>query len=81
MSKERDQLNKAFDELLAPYGLNADGNPGNVEARQAHIMATLGRSVLMLDKSSSRLALVNIILAFVLVIAVGVQIWLMLRGH
>jgi hypothetical protein len=80
MSKERERLAKALDELLKPFPTGPDG-PHGVEARQAHIMATLGKTVLLLDKSSSQLADVNIMLAIILVIAAGVQIWLMLHGH
>ena len=53
-------------------------NVHDFELRRA--VASLGLSVLKLDASSTRLAVVNIVLTIVLVIIGGIQICLMIRG-
>ena len=44
-------------------------------------IAFLGKAVLRLDRTSTRLAIVNIVLTAVILIVGLIQIVLMLRGH
>lgn len=46
-----------------------------------HAIGVLGLSILSLDRTGARLAVINIVLAALLAIIGGVQICLMLRGH
>jgi hypothetical protein len=73
----KNDLEQRFDAILADK--TTGSNVHDFELRRA--VAALGKAVLRLDASSSRLATVNIVLTVVL-LAVGVfQAYLMLRGH
>jgi hypothetical protein len=76
MAKE-ENLEQEFDRLTATGGAqNNWGDAGTVKA-----VGYLGKAVLRLDKTSSRLAIVNIVLTAVILVVGLTQIALMLRGH
>jgi len=75
---KRHDLEREFDRFIVGPG-GAQANFG--DARVTSAIGYLGKAVLKLDRTSSRLAVVNIVLTAV-ILAVGVvQIYLMLRGH
>jgi hypothetical protein len=77
MAREED-LNREFDRLTANTGAS-QASWG--DARTTSAIGYLGKAVLRLDKTSSRLATVNIVLTAVILIVGLIQIVLMLRGH
>ena len=76
------ELDQEFDRLTATTGASLS-NYGDVATVKA--IGYLGKAVLRLDRTSSRLAIVNIVLTAVILIVgliVGsIQIALMARGH
>lgn len=80
--KDRAALLKELEEITKPPGGVQTNAATDVSLRRMiAATAVLVKSVLFLDESSSRLAIVNIILAFVLVFIGIMQIVLMFRGH
>lgn len=77
---ERDELRRELEELLRDPKVFQESShlTGWMPARVTGILA---RSVLLLDKSSGRLAIVNIVLTVVILLVGIVQVCLMVRGH
>ena len=73
----RDALERKFEHFTVTVG----GAYGNVDAHITSAIGYLGKAVLMLDRTSSRLAIVNIVLTAVILMVGLIQICLMLRGH
>jgi len=73
-----EKLEREFDQLAATIG-GSQANFG--DARTTSAIGYLGKAVLRLDRTSGRLALVNIVLTAVILIVGLIQIVLMLRGH
>ena len=74
----KEELDREFDRLTATTGAS-QSNFGDVGMTKA--IAFLGKAVLRLDRTSTRLAIVNIVLTAVILIVGLIQIVLMLRGH
>lgn len=73
---KRDELDEHFDTLLKPTGGGA-----NFGADPTKPIALLGKAMIRLDRTSARLAWVNIGLGVAILLAALVQICLMLRGR
>jgi hypothetical protein len=73
----QDDLERRFDEVLAD--LTTGSNVHDFELRRT--VAALGKAVLRLDRSSTRLWIINIILTVVILGIAVVQVGLMLKGH
>jgi hypothetical protein len=74
----KEDLEREFDFLTA----KVDGSQANYgDARTTSAIGYLGKAVLKLERASSRLAIVNIVLTAVILVVGLVQIVLMLRGH
>lgn len=74
----KDNLEREFDRITAATaGAQANLN----EALTTNVVGHLGKAVLRLDRTSSRLAIVNIILTAVILVVGLIQIVLMIRGH
>jgi hypothetical protein len=71
----KDELEGNFDALLKPTGGGA-----NFGADPTKPIALLGKAIIRLDKTSARLAWVNIGLGVAILLAALVQICLMLHG-
>jgi hypothetical protein len=72
-----DDLEKRFDEVLAD--LTTGSNVHDFELRRT--VAALGKAVLRLDRSSSRLWMINLALTVVILGVAVIQVCLMMRGH
>jgi|GraSoiStandDraft_54_1057290.scaffolds.fasta_scaffold395349_2 hypothetical protein len=72
-----DDLEKRFDEVLADR--TTGSNVHDFELRRA--VAALGKAVLRLDRSSSRLWVINLALTMVILVLTVVQVCLMVKGR
>jgi len=72
-----DDLEKRFDEVLADR--TTGSNVHDFELRRA--VAALGKAVLRLDRSSSRLWMINLALTMVILVLTVVQVCLMVKGR
>lgn len=70
----QDDLERRFDEVLAD--LTMGSNVHDFELRRT--VAALGKAVLRLDRSSTRLWIINIILT---VVILGIAVVQVLKGH
>lgn len=73
-----DELLIHLREVFQPKGGQSNYGP---DARVAPALGILVEAVVRLDKTSRRLAIVNIVLTGVILLAGVVQIILMVRGH
>ncbi len=72
-----DDLEKRFDEVLAD--VTTGSNVHDFELRRT--VAALGKAILRLDRSSSRLWMINLALTVVILGVTFIQACLMMRGH
>ena len=73
----KDDLERRFDDVLAD--LTTGSNVHDFELRRA--VAALGKAVLRLDRSSTRLWIINIILTVVILGVAVLQVCLMIKGR
>jgi len=76
-ARVKDDLERRFDDVLAD--LTTGSNVHDFELRRA--VAALGKAVLRLDRSSTRLWIINIILTVVILGVAVLQVCLMIKGR
>ncbi len=74
----KEDLDREFDRFTVGEG---GGQSNYGDARTTKAIGFLGKAVVRLDRTSSRLAIVNIVLTTVILIVGVIQIVLMIRGH
>jgi hypothetical protein len=77
---KNDELEKQFDAIGDTPDLYMHGL-GVVDRNVTKAMVLLGRAILRLDRTSTRLTKINIALTIVIVLASLLQLWLTYRGR
>jgi hypothetical protein len=75
-----EDLGKRFKELETSIRQSVQF-AGGTDSRGMLGIALLGQAIVKLDRTSTRLAVANVVLAVILAAIGGVQIFLMVRGH
>ena len=77
-----DDLEREFDAIINdPKPETFQTGQGILDMRVNRVLALLGKAVVRLDRTSGRLAMVNIALTITLAVIGVIQIVLMVKGH